>query len=566
MFKFARYFFLGFLITTVIPLVLMFFWTHHQMESFMHKNGHHLNNMGIGQLKTSASQYLKIQEGNILEQFGGTSPQEKSLHQLKDIFKSDKVEQIYGKNINQVTSYYEVIKANPSSKPVLFSVCVLPVKNSKVKGFKIIKKVDINKLRPNGPFNLEIIFGNESDTNSYREVITDPFMPQEMKPSFHPECPPPRDFSNGGMPPRGPAPYDFSQRKFPDEKKDINFKPDALNLTDNDGKTVAKLLLLPAMHHPPFGPMRPFDNLFGLVILLAGISMSLLTGIYINDNFVKPLMAISDASKKVRKGDLSAELSTTSKQTYILDTYNNFNEMIKGLKDKEKLRKSFISNLTHDLRTPLIAQEKSLELISNKFEQLDLKNEFELAKSLERNNRHLLRMVNLILESYSFDGANLSLTFAKTDIFELIDGCYKQLKPLIQEKDVQFINEIQKDFPTIDADLTSLKRIFLNLISNSVENIQKGGSIKVSAERYENSIEIYVEDNGNGISEEDLSLIFDRFYSGKSFDRKLGSGLGLDVCKKLIELHKGEIKVESKLNEYTKFTINLPTRFEGDKP
>jgi len=575
MFKFARYFFLVFLITTVIPLLLMFFWTHHQMESMMHQHEQHMNNISIIQLKNYTNQYLKIQEGNILEKLRGVSPEKMSLSQLNNIFKADKIEWVYDKNINKVTSYYEVLKDNSQAKPVLYGVSVLPFENSKIKGIKIIKKVDINQLRPLGHFDLEIYYGNKIEKNSYKDIITNHFPPLPEKFPLNFQGPHPEGFPPGGPIPEGPPPDNFSSQGFPPNDLQHNrvdripnnadFKPNSLNLTNINGETVALLVLLPPMHYKPHGPFMPFDNLFGLIVLLAGIVMSLLTGFYINDNFVKPLMSISDASKKVQNGDLSSELSTKNiKQKNILDTYNNFNKMIIGLRDKEKLRKNFISNLTHDLRTPLIAQEKSLELISNKFEQLESRNEFELAKSLERNNHHLLRMVNLILESYSFDEGSLNLTITKINIFELINGCYETLKPLILEKDIQFFNNVPKDFPMINADLTSLKRIFLNLISNAVENIQTGGSININAEMCGNSIKICVEDNGNGISEQDLLLIFDRFYTGKSFNRKLGSGLGLDVCKKLVELHKGEIKVESKLNEYTKFTTMLPLDFQGD--
>ena len=85
--------------------------------------------------------------------------------------------------------------------------------------------------------------------------------------------------------------------------------------------------------------------------------------------------------------------------------------MVQGLKEKEELRSSFIRNLTHDLRTPLIAQERALSMISDKFIELNLKEEKELAKSLEKNTSHLLRMVNLILESYQFNLKKEDLNF-----------------------------------------------------------------------------------------------------------------------------------------------------------
>ena len=108
--------------------------------------------------------------------------------------------------------------------------------------------------------------------------------------------------------------------------------------------------------------------------------------------------------------------------------------MILNLQTKEKLRESFISNLTHDLRAPLVSQSQSLEFISQKFKEIGLTNEYELAESLAKNNEHLLKMVNLILDSYSFDPEKLKLSIEKADLYEIIEDCKEQLKPLLAEK------------------------------------------------------------------------------------------------------------------------------------
>ena len=111
----------------------------------------------------------------------------------------------------------------------------------------------------------------------------------------------------------------------------------------------------------------------------------------------------------------------------------------------------------------------------------------------------------------------------------------------------------------------------MNLILNSIESISKNSIIKnsiiknsiikISAELYDNSIKIFVEDNGPGIAQEDQDHIFNRYFTGKTEERKLGAGLGLYVCKKLMELHNGEISVKSRQNEYTRFTIILPFNY-----
>jgi len=561
MFKFARFFFAVFLITTVIPLVLMFMWNHHQMERMDREREQHLLNVGVKQLEHTIKQYLRIKESFILEKIQNLSPEKISLEKVQQIFQTDKVEWIYNQHIEKVTSYYDVIKPSSSQKSELYGVTIVPFVSSKIKGIKILEKIDLNQLRPAGPFKMEIYLGTKINQDTLLGIVHDPM----FNPDNNPMHMPPPLFDNNRMP---PPPFDNHRLYMPSSRKEVtnssmdkNIKYEKVKITDNMGKTVATVLIKFGMPPKHPGPANLIENEFGLIILLAGSVLSLLIGFYINKNFINPLLILSNASKQVQKGDLSFELDTHIKQDQIQNTFNNFNQMVKGLKEKEELRKSFITSLTHDLKTPLIAQERSLELISKEFETLGLKEPYELAKGIEKNNNHLLRMVNLILESYRFDSENLNLIISNINISELIDSCYEKLKPLASEKNIQLVNMIPRDFPSINGDVTSFKRVFLNLISNSIENINHIGRVEISADSYEDIIKIYVKDNGSGIVQEDLNYLFDRYYTGKSDERKLGSGLGLYVCKKLVEIHNGEISVESEVDKFTRFIIKLPLDF-----
>ncbi|HBG48620.1 MAG TPA: hypothetical protein DDW90_03790 [Cyanobacteria bacterium UBA9971] len=548
MFKFARYFFTVFLITTIVPLVLMFSWNHHQMERMMKEKNQFFVNFGSKELKRSIQQYLKIRESFILEKILDLQTKKVTLKKLQNIFQTDKIELIYNKKINKVESYYETINSKFSNKPELYNVLVVPYEVSNIKGIKIAEKVNLDQLHPNGPFDIEIFLGNKTDKNSFVEVIKNPIFSAERQPPF------------------------MKNKKFPPPPMFVE-NPEKVKITDNYGKTIAILLIKHTnMPAPPFfkpargfnpplpGPGHNIENELGLLILLAGSVFSLLMGFYLNKNFINPLLILSNALKQVQRGNLSFELDTHIKQEQIMGIFNDFNQMIKGLKEKDTLRKSFVTNLTHDLKTPLIAQERSLGMISKEFEALGLKAPCELAKGLEKNNKHLLRMVNLILESYRFDSENLNLIISDINISELINNCYEKLNPLALEKNIQLLNNIPNDFPLINSDITSLKRVFLNLISNSIDNIAQNGKVEISAEICEQFIKIFVLDNGSGIAQEDILFIFDHYYTGKSGDRKIGSGLGLYVCKKLIEIHHGEINVESEINKYTKFIIKLPLK------
>ena len=292
--------------------------------------------------------------------------------------------------------------------------------------------------------------------------------------------------------------------------------------------------------------------------MIVGIISSFVIGLIIKKLFVVPIMALSAASAQIKRGNFAFRLNTDTRIELIQSLYNSFNDMAQNLDTKEKLRESFISNLTHDLRTPLVSQAQSLGFISEKFKEIGLQNEYELAESLAKNNEHLLKMVNLILESYSFDSSKLKLKREQVDLYEIIEDCHEKLRPLLSEKKIDFINNIYKGGTKIEADLFQLTRVFINLLSNAIENTNEGNYIKVGVKFEDKNVYITIEDNGNGIAPEDLKVIFDRYYSGKSLERKLGSGFGLSVCQNLISMHGGEITVESELNKFTRFTIRLP--------
>ena len=133
MFKFARYFFAVFFITTIVPLVLMFSWNHHQMNRMTKEKNQHFLDFGSKELKRTTQQYLKIRESYILEKILYLPTEKVFLKNLQDIFKTEKIELIYYKKINKVESYYEAIKSKSSNKPELYNVLITPLKDSKIK-------------------------------------------------------------------------------------------------------------------------------------------------------------------------------------------------------------------------------------------------------------------------------------------------------------------------------------------------------------------------------------------------------------------------------------------------
>lgn len=521
MLKFAKYFFIVFLITAVLPLVIMFLWNNSQMQriqSLMIKTG--MTN-GIAKLEQNLNNNLVIQEGEIQKKIYFIPKTPRNINSIKSVLKQYTVE-IANEDVLQPASFYE------EYNKALRSCTILPVEHNP-QSIKICKPINLQEIRPAGPYNIGVRFDKEEKNVLPENMATDPMSTQI---------------------------YDRTAMIF---EQIFNLKPIPQNsiyeLKNNDGKIISYIDVSISIR-----PNRLYiDNIItGLFILIVGIVSSFVIGLIINRIFVLPVMALSNATKEIKKGNFKFRLTTKSNQELIQNIYNSFNDMTQNLEAKENLRQSFISNLTHDLRTPLVSQAQSLELISQKFKEIGLVSEYELAQSLAKNNEHLLKMVNLILESYSFDSKNFALNIENVDIYNIIEGCEEKLKPLIKDKKIEFLNNIYKGGTTIEGDKFQLTRVFMNILSNAIDNTKENDCIKINAHYDDKNVVITVEDNGNGIAAEDLKFIFDRYYSGKSLERKLGSGFGLSVCKKLIEMHHGTIVAQSELNKFTKFTVTLP--------
>lgn len=274
--------------------------------------------------------------------------------------------------------------------------------------------------------------------------------------------------------------------------------------------------------------------------------------------FISPVEDLSQVSQHVAHGDLTVRTDESKTHGELRDTLVNFNRMIDLLEEKERLRRNFIANLTHDFRTPLIAQERALELLLEEFSQSNLQELESLTNGLLKNNTHLIGMVNQLLEMYKFEAGQIKIVKASVNLPKLVSHCFEQINAIAAPKSIRLVSEIPDSLPLLQADRHSLSRVLLNLLGNALENIPKGSMITVSASIQDDSVEIRVTDNGPGIEPEELRHIFDRYFSGKNNQRKIGSGLGLYICRMLIDAHQGKIEVESEVGKFTSFKIRLP--------
>ncbi|MEO0408171.1 MAG: ATP-binding protein [Cyanobacteria bacterium P01_A01_bin.135] len=228
-------------------------------------------------------------------------------------------------------------------------------------------------------------------------------------------------------------------------------------------------------------------------------------------------------------------------------------------------REDFVSRLTHDLRTPLVAADRMLALIkSGTFGQIS----DALHQAVEvmiTSNQNLLSMVNTLLEVYRYEAGRKSFTFSPFNFSALLREVVKELTSLAGEKQLPLVLEgvaqagasEELDKVMVRGDRLEVRRVVTNLIGNAIKFTDQGQVTVYLRTDRPNWITLQVKDTGSGIAQEDQELIFDRFRQSK--DRRGGSGLGLYLSRRIIEEHGGTIAVTSALTEGSCFTIMLPS-------
>lgn len=226
--------------------------------------------------------------------------------------------------------------------------------------------------------------------------------------------------------------------------------------------------------------------------------------------------------------------------------------------ETERLRDDFIATLTHDMRTPLLAQIQTLKFfLDGALGKLEEKQGVLLSTMLH-SSEDLLGLVNALLEVYRFESGKLELCRTDFPIKDLTEQCFSELKPLAEKKNLSF--ETVYELPDnlyINADRAEIKRVITNLCGNALNYTNKGGEVKILAKAQNGDFIFSVCDNGNGIPQSDIPNLFMRFSQGTTKKRSTGTGLGLYLSRQIIEAHNGKIWVDSKINKGSEFTFLL---------
>jgi signal transduction histidine kinase len=227
-----------------------------------------------------------------------------------------------------------------------------------------------------------------------------------------------------------------------------------------------------------------------------------------------------------------------------------------------RAKSQFLANMSHELRTPLNAIIGFSEVIRDQmYGPVGSPRYLRYAADIRESGGHLLGIVNSILDMSKIEAGIFELNDGPCDIGELIEGAARMVEDRAQQSGVTLEQKVNPGLPPLTADERVLKQVILNLLSNAVKFTGTGGRVTITADRGpDGGLRVQVFDTGIGIPEEDLANVFDRFSQVEnSYTRKYGgTGLGLHLTKKLVELHGGTIELASAQGTGTTVTITLP--------
>jgi response regulator RpfG family c-di-GMP phosphodiesterase/signal transduction histidine kinase len=230
------------------------------------------------------------------------------------------------------------------------------------------------------------------------------------------------------------------------------------------------------------------------------------------------------------------------------------------LKELDKIKTNFFTNISHELRTPLTLILGPLESIISGEYGKQFKNDDEKFKSMFSNSTRLLKLINNLLDFSKIEAGKMSVNLKKTDMAELLKYFTATIKSGAESRKLQIVFNDNTDgvIAYIDRDL--IEKAVYNLISNALKFTPEGGNVILQLDSTDENFSISVKDTGIGIPEDKLEAIFERFsqVDGSSYRKYEGTGIGLAFAKEIAELHNGKISVKSKLGSGSTFTITLP--------
>ena len=292
-----------------------------------------------------------------------------------------------------------------------------------------------------------------------------------------------------------------------------------------------------------------------LELLLSCLLVGILVTSQLSRYFFDPIKKLRKAMDKVADGDFSVRLEEKSSSREILEIYSGFNLMATELSATEILQTDFVSNVSHEFKTPINAIEGYSTLLQG-CENLSAEQE-EYVEKILLNTQRLSSLVGSILLLSKLENQQIPTGRSFFRLDEQIRQSIVGLEPAWEKRETEFDVELERIEYT--GNELMMRHVWDNLISNAIKFSPQGGTVRIRLFREKSNIIFTLEDQGSGLSEEAQKHLFDKFYQGDTSHRQEGNGLGLPLVKRILAIEKGTVLAQNRPEGGCRFTVTLHT-------
>ncbi|MGM7636463.1 sensor histidine kinase [Bacillus sp. Hm123] len=293
-------------------------------------------------------------------------------------------------------------------------------------------------------------------------------------------------------------------------------------------------------------------NIGLFVAIVLGALLILVVSRYI----VHPLTKMTNATKKLAKGQFDVQLHSKRKDE-IGTLARSIDSMAKDLSRLEEMRRNFISDVSHEIQTPLTSIRGFSKAL--KRDGLSEVDRMEFSEVIEQESERLSRLCSNLLSLASLESDQHPFHLVSYALDEQIRSLILKMEPQWLEKALEL--EIKLPKATIEADRDLLYQVWMNLLQNSIKYNHQGGTIRIWLRRKGERVQVGIEDTGPGIADEDQRHIFERFYrADTSRTEKASNGIGLSIVQRIVAMHRGEVHVYSEVGKGSCFVVSLPLK------
>ncbi|MEH6558415.1 MAG: HAMP domain-containing sensor histidine kinase [Oceanicoccus sp.] len=352
----------------------------------------------------------------------------------------------------------------------------------------------------------------------------------------------------------------------PDRKKVFSVSP----IKEND---IVKAYLYTVLNGKDHDNLRQslessYNLRVGAITIAGSVLLAALAGLLIFSLLTRRLQALSHTVALYRKNSFQGSVANVSEATLpdeidelsqaIIGMSQRIENQFSALQDADNSRRELITNISHDLRTPLASMQGYLETILIKAGDLSEEDKVHYLETAYKHSKRLNQLISELFELSKLESANVEPDWEQFLLMELIHDLVQDYELQAREENVSLSVHCEDMSITVYADIALIHRVLENLLKNALQHSHNGGNIDLNVYGDEHKIWLEVVDNGVGIASHVIPHIFERFYRPDTEKIDSGNGLGLAIVKRILELHRSQVAVRSELDKETVFSFWLP--------